>query len=159
MCLCLLELFVTATKLLIGNTRNKHGIRNEHSVLGRAVRVRWLIKNMTATGRRPRAGDLKVCIEFICIPQLTPRRRRTWLATWDRERQCQVGSFGRCLLTLCYSDLSSHSSTDQVKGVLTLQGDALCQAVSNCRASCFVLQSRGESHPYYTLMTSRERSS
>lgn len=64
LCLCLLELFVTATKLLISNTWNKHGIRNESNVLVRAVRVRWLMKNMTAAGCRPRAEDLKVCVHL-----------------------------------------------------------------------------------------------
>lgn len=41
---------------------------------------------------------------------------------------------------MCCPDVSSHSSTDQVKGVMTLQGDALCQAVSTCNTSCFVWQ-------------------
>lgn len=39
---------------------------------------------------------------------------------------------------MCCQDVSSHSSTDQVKGVMTLQGDALCQAVSTHNTSCFV---------------------
>uniref|UniRef100_A0A8C3UPG7 Protein rogdi homolog n=1 Tax=Catharus ustulatus TaxID=91951 RepID=A0A8C3UPG7_CATUS len=34
---------------------------------------------------------------------------------------------------MCYPDVSSHSSTDQVKGVMTLQGDALCQADVNLK--------------------------
>lgn len=82
MCLCLLELFVTAAKLLTGDKRNKNGIRNEGNVLGRAVRVRWPIKNTTGIDYRPRTGDLKVCVVF------RPWVGGTMLATQDEEGRC-----------------------------------------------------------------------
>lgn len=44
--------------------------------------------------------------------------------------QCVWVSVVPCDLLPRFSSRSSHFSMDQVKGVLTLQGDALCQAVS-----------------------------
>lgn len=99
-----------------------------------------------------------MCVEFICIPQLAAGDWRTGLAAWDREGWHQAGSFGgaSCLGDSCCSNLSSRFSTEQVKGVLTLQGDALCQAMHTCCGSCFVLLRRGRSLPCPTWVTSGE---
>lgn len=88
--MCLLELFVTATKLLTGDKRNKNEIRNEGNVLGRAVRVRWSIKNMTGVDHRPRTGDLKVCVVFTYQAGVVfrPWAGGTMLATQDEEGRC-----------------------------------------------------------------------
>lgn len=87
-------------------------------------------------------GDLKVCVVFSYQAEVV---FRSW------AQGARVGYAGRgwevlgwqfigASYDMCCPDVSSHSSTDQVKGVMTLQGDALCQAVSTCHTSCFVLQ-------------------
>lgn len=96
---------------------------------------------MTGVYHRPRTGNLKVYVVFSYQAGVVFR-------PWARgARVGNTGQGGEVLgwqligasCDMCCLDVSSHSSTDQVKGVMTLQGDALCQAVSTCHTSCLVL--------------------
>lgn len=104
--------------------------------------MRWPIKNMTGVSHRPRTVIFKVCVVFSYQAGVVSR-------PWAWGAHVGDTGWGEEVLgwrligvscDMCCSDVSSHSSTDQVKGVMTLQGDALCQAVSTCHTSCFVLQ-------------------
>lgn len=86
MCLCLLELFVIAAKLLTGDKWNKNGIRNEGNVLGRAVRVRWSVKNMTGVQEAKNWGLESVCgVQLLVGAVFRPWAGGAVLATQDEE--------------------------------------------------------------------------